>query len=81
MIRAPQGWQEKDRERANCMCSNPACLRDNWCSVRNCCGRMDEPKSKWAKTDRFSKPISPTSVQRICKGYVPANTGKSQSGP
>ena len=25
----------------------------------------------------FSKPISPTSMQRICKGYVPANTRKS----
>ena len=59
------------------MCSNPACLRDNWCSVCNCCRRMDEPKSKRAMTGRFSKPISPTSMQRICKGYVPANTGKS----
>ena len=59
------------------MCSNPACLRDNWCYVRNGCRRMDEPKSKQAKTDHFSKPISPTSMQRKCKGYIPANTGKS----
>lgn len=36
-----------------------------------------EPKPKRRKVDRFTKPTSPSSMDRICRGYVPPNTGKA----
>ena len=36
-----------------------------------------EPEPKRKKLDRFAKPTSPTSMSKICEGYIPPNTGKA----
>ena len=60
------------------MCTNPFCLGLYWCLEWDCCGKMDaEPEPKRKKLDRFAKPTSPTSMSKICEGYIPPNTGKA----
>ena len=61
------------------MCTNPYCLGEYWCFKWDCCGTLAmEPEPKRKKLDdRFSKPTSPSTMSRICEGYVPPNTGKA----
>ena len=35
------------------------------------------PKRKKLERNRFAKPASPTSMSKICEGYVLPNTGKA----
>ena len=70
-------------------CSKPSCLGNPWCSEWDCCASDPEfesdkkdfkgpPLKKTKSTvSRFSKPTSPTTMQTICKGYVPPNTQKA----
>ena len=74
------------------MCSNISCLGDPWCSQWSCCdsdpspAAKKEPKKRRLEDQadqppqkRFSAPLSPGSMEKVCRGYVPANTSKITS--
>ena len=82
---ANQCWRDEWRF---CMCPNPFCFRDYWCVDWDCCSRssMEDqpPPSKKRKTtkalgDRFVTPLSPSSMDRVCRGFVPKNMKKATS--
>ena len=67
------------------MCSKSSCLGEPWCSDWGCCetappaakrtrSRVDDEKE-----NRFTAPHSPTTMRKICQGYIPPNTSKSTS--
>ena len=61
------------------MCSNALCLGDPWCSFWNCC-RIEPPAKKARSASNeyhFSSPHSPSTMVKICEGYMPKNTTKS----
>ena len=71
------------------MCSKSSCLGEPWCVDWGCCDtdprsppaakrtRVDEERPE--KGSRFTAPHSPTTMRKICQGYVPSNTSKSTS--
>ena len=71
------------------MCSKPSCLGEPWCSEWGCCdcpgpsspkkSRLEDSNPVRAKQDWFKAPHSPTTMAKICQGYMPQNTAKSTS--
>ena len=77
------------------MCLKPSCLGEPWRNDWDCCdtgpSSVPLPSAKRRRVDsavedkrpeaerRFSLPHSPTSMAKICDGYVPSNTTKSTS--
>ena len=72
------------------MCSKPSCLGEPWCSDWSCCDTgPSAPKRRRVDSavederpeaeSRLALPHSPTSLAKICEGYVPSNTTKSTS--
>ena len=64
------------------MCSNPFCLGEFWYVEWDCCS--SPPPSKKKKTTkapggRFATPLSPKSMEQVCRGVVPKNTKKCTS--
>ena len=56
---------------------DPFCLGEPWCSEWGCCIDMEPPKKKATAADHFSASVSRSSMENICKGYMPKNMGKA----